>query len=155
MNVHWGYLVQRIFSVVRFNSQVLSYWNHDCLLFMTGLFVIGQENLFIAHQCYGRICCCGCAQRLNMKDDKESICLFLVEIADWFFVMGQFMMNQDSFYSPLLSWAHFGVVDAPKYWKWKMLRNAFFWFLVCDFFISFILTFRFIKLKSGILMWCR
>ena len=43
MNVHWGYRIQRILSVVRFNSQVLSYLNPDCLLFMTGLFVIGPE----------------------------------------------------------------------------------------------------------------
>ena len=87
MNVHWGYLVQRMFSVVRFNSQVLSYWNHDCLLFMTGLFVIGPEN---------------CSSLIN--------------------VMGAFV-----------------VVDAPKGWIWKMIRNSFvlipswsFWLIFCD-----------------------
>ena len=135
MNVHWGYLIQRILSVVRFNSQVLSYLNPDCLLFMTGLFVIGPEFFSYLIHVMGAFWCYGRAQRLNVKDDKESICLnsllkFLID----FFVMGPFMMNPDSFYSHLLSWAHFGVMGAPKCWKWKMLRNTFFsiscsWFL--------------------------
>ena len=104
MNVHWGYLIQRILSVVRFNSQVLSYLNPDCLLFMTGLFVIGPELFSQLIHVMGAFWCYGRAQRLNVKDDKESIFLnsLLKFSMDYFFVMGPFMIEPGFFLQPLI-----------------------------------------------------
>ena len=95
MIVHWGYLIQCILSVVRFNSQVLSYRNPDCLLFIMELFMVESAFFLQPLTVMGAVWCYWRVQRLNVKDDKESILLkSLFEIFDrLLFMMGPFMIE--------------------------------------------------------------